>query len=120
MKLFTLFAASLLTGSMVFAQGGLAPDQNPRHQESVEKYTRMADTLNALHGTTVQNTYKAYDFMEARGERRDERRNFRRQMRLLRASRFGWNDAFNPYQNVFMQPNGFNSPFNPYSRWWWR
>lgn len=121
MKFFTLFAAALISSSMATAQTDLAPDQNPRHGESLSKYTRIADSLNALHGTTIQNTYKAYDFMEARAERRDERRNFRRQLRLLRASRFGWVDAFNPYQNAFMQPYGiFNSPFNPYSRWWWR
>ena len=50
------------------------PDQNPRARESVGKYSRMIDSLTGNQGATVQNTYKAYDWYEARETRRQERR----------------------------------------------
>jgi hypothetical protein len=56
----------------------LLKDQNPRHQESRAKYMNLADSLTRNQGTTVQETYKAYDWYEAREERRKLRkeRNF--------------------------------------------
>lgn len=64
-------------------------DQNPNYLVSEAKYSKMADSLNSLHGTTPQETYKAIDWMAARQERRDQRRAFRRELRLERA-RYGW------------------------------
>ncbi|GAA4310376.1 hypothetical protein GCM10023149_05020 [Mucilaginibacter gynuensis] len=64
------------------AQTALVADQNPRYLVSQVKYTRMADTLNSLHGTTVQNTYKAYDWYEAKLERRQQNREWRHQERM--------------------------------------
>lgn len=52
----------------------LAPDQNPRYESSRAKYMNAADSLTSTQGTTVQNTYKAYDWYEAREERRKLRR----------------------------------------------
>lgn len=54
--------------------GSLLPDQNPRFAESVNKYSKIADSLTRSQGTTVQQTYKAYDWYEAREERRQLRR----------------------------------------------
>ncbi len=79
----------LLPLAMLIATWGmsqsLAPDQNPDYMVSQAKYMGMADSLNALHGTTPQETYKAIDWMADRQARRDERRAFRRQLRLERA-----------------------------------
>ncbi|UOE51241.1 hypothetical protein MTO98_09140 [Mucilaginibacter sp. SMC90] len=60
----------------------LVADQNPRYAESMAKYLRSADTLNSLHGTTIQNTYKAYDWYEAKLERRRQNREWRHQERM--------------------------------------
>ncbi|MFD2865290.1 hypothetical protein [Mucilaginibacter antarcticus] len=63
----------------VNAQSGLLADQNPRYMESQAKYTAMADTLTALQGTTVQKTYKAFDWYQDKLERRQQRREWRHQ-----------------------------------------
>lgn len=60
----------------------LLPDQNPRYQETRAKYIEMADSLNRNQGTTVQNTYKAYDWYTAREERRALRRTRNHEYRM--------------------------------------
>lgn len=60
----------------------LLKDQNPRYQETRAKYIELADSLNLDQGTTVQNTYKAYDWYEAREERRSLRRERNYQLNL--------------------------------------
>ena len=72
----------LYSGVVKAQQIALAPDQNPRYVESQVKYTEAADTLNSLHGTTIQDTYKAYDWYEAKLERRRQNREWRHQERL--------------------------------------
>lgn len=67
--------ASLAYATIGYAQKPeLVQDQNPRYQESRAKYIELADSLTRDQGTTVQNTYKAYDWYTAREERRKERR----------------------------------------------
>lgn len=67
--------ASLVYSTMSYAQkSGLVHDQNPRYLESRAKYMYLADSLNLTQGSTVQNTYKAYDWYTAREERRQARR----------------------------------------------
>ncbi|MDN5284004.1 MAG: hypothetical protein JWR38_278 [Mucilaginibacter sp.] len=77
-----LLFGSFYSGIVNAQQTGLAPDQNPRYLESQYKYARVADTLNSLHGTTIQNTYKAYDWYEAKLERRRQNREWRHQERM--------------------------------------
>jgi hypothetical protein len=77
-----LLFGSLYSGIVNAQQISLAADQNPRYQESQRKYIRIADTLNSLHGTTIQNTYKAYDWYEAKLERRRQNREWRHEERL--------------------------------------
>jgi hypothetical protein len=57
-------------------------DQNPRYQMSRAKYIEQADSLNRTQGSTVQETYKAYDWYEAREERRKLRRERNFQLNL--------------------------------------
>lgn len=74
----TILAAASLFGSKAMAQqAALAPDQNPRYHESANKYRLIADSLTRTQGTTVQNTYKAYDWYTAREERRQQNRQWR-------------------------------------------
>lgn len=77
-----VFFSSLYGGIVKAQQIALAQDQNPRYVESQAKYIKAADTLNSLHGTTVQDTYKAYDWYEAKLERRRQNREWRHQERL--------------------------------------
>ena len=76
-SLFLTFLAAGLAVMSLSAQAQqrtLEPDQNPRARESAGKYSRMIDSLTSNQGATVQNTYKAYDWYEAREARRQERR----------------------------------------------
>lgn len=120
----------LLVSVMANAQTELAPDQNPNYAVSRDKYMQMADSLNQWHSTTLQNTYQAIDFMADKERARNERREFRQQLRLERAR---WNNYnyrndgyFNsPYDyrnnNSYYSPYGNNRP-NRWQRnrfWWW-
>lgn len=78
----SLLFGALYAGTASAQQSGLAPDQNPRYRESQEKYYKIADSLISQHGTTVQNTYKAYDWYEAKLERRRQRREWRHEERM--------------------------------------
>jgi hypothetical protein len=84
----------------------LVADQNPDYMISQAKYAVMADSLNELHGTTPQETYKAIDWMAERQERRDARRAFRRELRLARAQ-YGW--YYNDYSS-YNYPSSYYYP----------
>ncbi|MEO3406314.1 hypothetical protein AAFN85_20535 [Mucilaginibacter sp. CAU 1740] len=89
-------------------QTALLPDQNPRYAESQYKYARMADTLNRLHGVTIQNTYKAYDWYEAKLERRQQNRQWRHEERMN-----GYND-YSPSWGLY---GGYS--YSPYLNYGW-
>jgi hypothetical protein len=116
MKKNVLYNLLLLPLAMLIATWGmsqsLAPDQNPDYMVSQAKYMAMADSINSLHGTTPQETYKAIDWMADRRERRDERRAFRRQLRMERA-KYGW--YYNDYSNYYPT----SSYYPRYSRNYW-
>lgn len=87
MKRNLIFIMSCIAGlaftTAVYAQkNDLLNDQNPRYQESRAKYIELADSLNRNQGSTVQSTYKAYDWYEAREERRKLRRERNYQLNL--------------------------------------
>ncbi|MGZ8545657.1 MAG: hypothetical protein ACXWV0_10190, partial [Flavisolibacter sp.] len=63
----------------------LHADQNPNYMQSRSRYMAIADSVNQWHGITFQETYKAYDWYEARQERKTERQRFRRELRLEQA-----------------------------------
>ncbi len=125
----TLLAACFLFAGFVSrAQTTLAPDQNPNYAISRDKYMGMADSLNRWHGTTLQNTYEAYDFMAAREKARRDRSELRRMLRLERAR---WSDYdyrydgyYNPYYNNYNHYYPYNSNQDQRYRWqrprfWW-
>jgi len=88
-------------GFSVHAQQ-LAPDQNPRYMESQQKYMGYKDSLQSTMNTTVDQTYKAYDWYEAKMERKQERREQRYQRKLNRSYYSNYNYGYygyNPYNN---------------------
>lgn len=84
----------------------LVPDQNPRFAESVNKYSKMADSLTQTQGTTVQQTYKAYDWYEAREERRNLRRERNHQYSLALGYNYGNSWSYPAYR--------YPGYYNPY------
>lgn len=96
--------AILFYSDIANAQSSLAPDQNPSFAVSREKYMNMADSLTRFESATVHTTYKAYDWYEAKQERKSERIQFRRQLRLERARNdyFFYDDGFdNNWRNRY-------------------
>ena len=119
-KIFTLMAIASLTVS--FGQE-LAPDQNPNYQISQDKYMQKSDELTAAHSVTIQDTYQAYDWREAKEAKKQLRRDRNYELRKLRIqSRFpvccnqgnrrygnqGWNQPGYGYSN-------YNSGYNSYN-----
>ena len=74
--------------STAYAQT-LEKDQNPNYQASQDKYMAQSDQLTASLSTTIQDTYQAYDWREAREAKRQLRRDRNYELRKLRIlSRF--------------------------------
>ncbi len=118
------------------SQTTLSPDQNPNFAVSRDKYMKIADSLNAWHSTTLQENYKAIDWLEDRREARADRREFRRQLRMERAR---WDNdyyydnynsyPYNNYRRGYYNNNYYNNRYNrgnrfyinPWGLWyWWR
>ncbi|MCP9752576.1 hypothetical protein [Ferruginibacter sp. HRS2-29] len=95
----------------------LAPDQNPRYAESRDRYIKAQDQLLVNMNTTVQQTYKAYDWYEAKQERKLQRYNDRRERRLLRAQ---YGNFYSPYDNNYYSPYRYAPGFrrNGWRRGW--
>jgi hypothetical protein len=122
MKYFLLFFFT----TVVFtanAQSQLVPDQNPNYIVSQQHYTRILDSLEITMNTTIQNTYKAYDWYEAKLEKKQNRVNTRYQARLIRAqnSNFLYNNGFNFNNNWDWRCQRF-FPSMAYrtGNWWFR
>jgi len=114
-----LISAFMIVSSLqANAQRDNTLEQNPRHLASQAKYESISDSVNHLHSTTLQNTYAAYDWYDARQQRRNERTSFRRQLRLEQArNNFGW--GYQPYDARWnnYQGDGWNNN-NRYNNGW--
>lgn len=103
---YTLAAVALASSShMVNAQESAA-DQNPNHSISAEKYDQLSNTTETTQGKTIQETYKAYDWREAKTERRQLRSDRRYEIRKLRL------ESRNRYYRGMYRHNGFYPPYN--------
>jgi hypothetical protein len=120
-KLTTLLTAALVLGA-TFTNAQTVPDQNPRYLESQNKYARHSDSLLINQGTTFQQTYKAYDYVQLKQERKDQRREQRYQLKMARATsnysyydRWNNNGRWNNYYNSYLgRPSiGFRT-----GNWW--
>jgi hypothetical protein len=97
MKKTLLFGLGFVFSAMAFAQETLAPDQNPNYTVAVAKYAGNSAQLQTTNNTTVQNTYKAFDWYENKQEKKQERLEFRRKLRLLQAENSYYNNRYNDY-----------------------
>lgn len=108
-KLFGLMLCSLFT-FQVNAQTTIE-DQNPNYRISMQKYMISSDSVLVNSGETVQQTYKAYDWYEAKLERKALRKQYRHEERMERA-KYGRNYYFDSYY-------GYNGGYfgNYYNNW---
>ena len=105
--LFTLFVALIFSNQGVRAQE-LVSDQNPNYRASMQKYMSQKDSLMSTMSTTVQDTYKAYDWYESKQERKALRRERRYNIRMARAQ-----NSMSYYRPYY----GYNSGYNSYWNW---
>lgn len=110
-----LFTLLLFASFATVANAQLAPDQNPNYKISQDKYMEAKDSLMANMNTTVQSTYKAYDFYQAKVERKQQRISDRRERRMARAMDYNRFNHYNPYNRNYFNP--YNSYYNPYRNW---
>lgn len=125
-KLFTLLMLFFTGTIFLHAQAVTEPDQNPNYGQSMHKYMGSKDSLLAYANTTIDQSYKAYDFYEARLERKQLRRDRRYNIRMTRAENsyypsynygnYGGYNSWNNWGNYgsMLIPNvGFRS-----GNWW--
>ncbi|MHC5200822.1 hypothetical protein [Myroides sp. LJL119] len=105
------FCGSLLITKTCYSQE-LAPDQNPNYRSSMLEYISVSDSINQGQGTTFQDTYKAYDWYEAKQERKDLRRAYRQELRMERAKNS--RNYYNGYSGGY-----YGNYYNNYNRWNW-
>ena len=103
----------ILNLSSYAQQASLEKDQNPRYEQSRAKYMDMADSLTRNQGTTLQQTYKAYDWYEAREEKRKLRRENNYNNSLYNNSYYG---GYNFYPTMRFNNFGYRN----YGRNYWR
>ncbi|QKJ28787.1 hypothetical protein HQ865_03100 [Mucilaginibacter mali] len=111
----TFVLGALYSGATLAQQRVLAADQNPRYMESQAKYARVADSLTTTQGTTIQDTYKAYDWYEARQERRQQNREWAHQERMN--GYYDYSPSWGIYGGSYYSP--FYNNYN-YGRGWGR
>lgn len=120
-----LLAASLVVVSFLTstAQDNSLAQQNPSYMASQARYMKMADSINSWHGTTIQDTYKAIDYLEDKRELRANRKAWRRELRMERARNSGWynNGYYNNgyYNNYYPAYNGYyyGRPYGYRNNW---
>ena len=119
------FTLAILVAGFATKAQELAPDQNPNYKVSMDKYAATQVNLQSTNNTTIQSTYKAYDWSTAKSERKAERRSFRRERRLYNNynDNFNNNGCNNNWNNNNCNNNGWNNYNNGYGnnrfRWIW-
>lgn len=95
---------TLLFGLNLVAQQD--PDQNPNYMESQSKYMEEAKSLNATQGTTVQDTYEAFDWTEYKAAKKQDRRNRRNDRYKMR---YNYNNNGQYNNGSYYNNNGYNN-----------
>jgi hypothetical protein len=111
--LITLLAFGALGSSLAQT---LEADQNPNYQISLDKYLAKSDELTSTLSTTIQDTYEAYDWREAKEAKKQLRRDRSYELRKLRIySRFPncCNQSYGQgnYYGYMNQPNYGSNPY---------
>lgn len=119
------YIASGLFMITAFSASAQDADQNPNWRNSAEKYATQASDLTASESTTIQDTYEAYDWREAKAEEKQERQDRRYNLRAMRIqSRYNycrpygyrgyhhnnWNNGY--YNNGFYNNGYYNNGWN--------
>lgn len=111
-----LFALIIFIGAYAASAQELAPDQNPNYKVSMEKYQASQTNMQTAMNTTLQETYKAYDWRNAKAERKAERKADRRENRLLN----NYNQRYyDPYNNNGRSNYGRPYQYRHYNGWRW-
>lgn len=110
MKKYLLSLMFTLATAALFAQPEV-PNQNPNFRISRTRYMAAKDSLLSTQGTTLQNTYKAYDWMQLRQDRKDIRFQNRQQRRLNRSIYGGYNYYNNGVVPYNYYPGNYNNRF---------
>jgi len=116
--IFSFFLLLMAFASFAQTQTSLEPDQNPNYLQSQNRYMMMKDSLIASENTTPQQTYKAYDWYQAKLDNRAARRETRREIRLANA--YNYNNYYSPYNYGYNNFGYNNFGFNNfgYNNWW--
>lgn len=109
MKSILLTTALIVTVTLAGTAQNLAPDQNPSFMVSQARYMKMADSINSWHGTTLDERYKAIDYLEDKRELRANRKAWRRELRMERARNSGWYTGY--YNDYYYPYNSYNRPW---------
>ena len=107
----------LFASIISIAQDNIVENQNPNFEISRSKYMAVSDSVNQWHGTTVQQTYKAYDWYEQKQERKRERLEFRREMRRPRNYYQQDSYYYRPYHNNRYYNNRYYNRPNHWLFW---
>ena len=110
-----LLVLFIFAGGYAASAQELAPDQNPNYKVSMEKYQALNTSLQTTMNTTAQQTYKAYDWSNAKQERKTERRADRRENRLFNNYNQGFYDPYN-----YNGRNSYGRPYQYYNYNGWR
>lgn len=120
-KALYILGVALMTVSLKANAQELVPDQNPNYQNSAQKYAERSDDLTANQSETVQDTYKAYDWREAKAEAKQQRIDRRYELRKMRYqsrnrcyNNYRYRRYNNGYYNNGYNYNGFNNGYNNY------
>lgn len=91
-----------------FLLAQLKPDQNPRGEESYAKYRQQLNDHEQTMDATVDLTYEAYDPMVEKARLKQEKREFRQELKLERARSRRYNNQYY-YRRPYYR--------DPYYRW---
>ena len=92
----------------------LVPDQNPNYMRSAEKYAQKSEELTATQSTTIQDTYEAYDWREAKAAEKQLRQDRRYELRKLRIQNRSLcypGRYYSPYYYNQFSPYNYNTPY---------
>lgn len=103
------------------------PDQNPNYKISQDKYAEKADDLNSTQGTTIQDTYEAFDWTEYKTQKKQNRKDNRYNRRVMKYQYRYYNNSYNNcnsgyynygnynngyYNNGYYNGGYYNNPYN--------
>ncbi|MGL6021850.1 MAG: hypothetical protein ACRC0A_01905 [Chitinophagaceae bacterium] len=113
MNKFFLFSLFIISTLLIFAQEH--SDQNPNYKRMIIKYSAIADSFSNMESTSLQRTYKAYDWNETKMQEKAERKAFNRELRLIEAKNSYYNYNYDYGYLFYSNYRNYNYPFSPYN-----